>query len=183
MDIGSINIAYTTTGNGLEINTKFGGIRIESGGNVYICSEHDSSLQLDGDGAKIGPDLYLKNGTQITSDRNLKHDIEYDISAYDAVFDALKPCRFKYNDGTSDRYHTALIAQDVKQSVLDAGLTTKEFAGYCERPVYAVDDEGNNTNEIIGNTCSLRYDEFIALNIRQIQQLKARVAELEAKVG
>lgn len=181
-EIGGLSIAYTSTGYGLEIYTDYGGIKLTSGGNVFITSAYNTRLQLDSAGAYIGPDLYLTNGTQITSDRNLKHDIEYDIAAYDALFDALKPTRFKYNDGTSDRYHVGMIAQDVKDAVLAAGLTAQDFAAYCERPVYALDEEGNPTAEVTGYTCALRYDEFIALNIWQIQKLKARVAELEAKL-
>ena len=138
---------------------------------------------LQSDGAYIGPTVYQTNGTLIASDRELKHDIEYDLEAYDVIFDNLKPSRFKYNDGTSGRYHTALIAQDVKEAILAAGLTTQDFAGYCEVPIYEKDEDGNSTENITGYTCALRYDEFIALNIRQIQMLKARVAELERRLA
>lgn len=158
------------------------GLRLFSGGNVYMQSAYGSRVVLQSDGAYIGPTVYTTSGTLIASDRDLKHDVEYGLGAYDAVFDNLKPSRFKYNDGSSDRYHTALIAQDVKEAVLLAGLTTQDFAGYCEVPQYAKDENGNDTEEVTGYTCALRYDEFIALNIRQIQLLKARVAELEARL-
>ena len=159
------------------------GLRLTAGGNVYISSSYNTRLVLQSDGAYIGPTVYQTNGTLIASDRELKHDIEYDLEDYDVIFDNLKPSRFKYNDGTSDRYHTALIAQDVKEAVLAAGLTTQDFAGYCEVPVYEKDDDGNPTGNITGYTCALRYDEFMALAIRQIQMLKARVAELERRLA
>jgi hypothetical protein len=82
----------------------------------------------------------------------------------------LHPVTFKYNNGTSDRFHTGFIAQEVKESVLESGLTTKDFAGYCEW----VESDGTET-------CGLRYSEFIALCVDQIQKLKKRTAELEAK--
>ena len=161
------------------------GLRLTSAGNVWLeCGGGNGTMgriNLTGQNAYIGPTVYLTNGTLIASDRDLKHDIEYDIAAYDAVFDALKPSRFKYNDGTSDRYHTALIAQDVKDAVLAAGLTTQDFAGYCEMPEYEKDENGNPTEVVTGYSCALRYDEFIALCIRQIQLLKGRVATLEER--
>jgi len=52
------------------------------------------------------------------------------------------------------------------------GLTTKEFAGYCE---------WENEDKTIG--CGLRYSEFVAMNIYEIQKLKARVTELEAQIN
>ena len=187
---GADNLTYGImyAGTNTEGTTAFelygqNGLRLTAGGNVYICSSYNTRLLLQSDGAYIGPTVYQTNGTLIASDRELNHDIEYDLDAYDVIFDNLKPSRFKYNDGTSDRYHTALIAQDVKEAVLAAGLTTQDFAGYCEVPVYEKDEDGNQTGNITGYTCALRYDEFMALAIRQIQILKARVDELERRLS
>lgn len=179
------NTANTTAfeihgSSGLRLSTGSGGnIWMECGGTNGV----NARINLTGQNAYIGPTVYLTNGTLIASDRELKHDIEYDLDAYDVIFDNLKPARFKYNDGTSGRYHTALIAQDVKEAVLAAELTTHDFAGYCEVPVYEKDENGNPTGNITGYTCALRYDEFMALAIRQIQMLKARVAELERRLA
>ena len=63
------------------------------------------------------------------------------------------------------------MAQDVKDAVIGEGLTTQEFAGYCE---------WENEDKSIG--CGLRYSEFVAMNIYEIQKLKARVKELEEKI-
>ncbi|MBR7082324.1 MAG: tail fiber domain-containing protein [Oscillospiraceae bacterium] len=112
--------------------------------------------------------LYAVTGTIQTSDRRKKHAIEYDeIERYEALFDSLKPVRYKYNDGTSDRYHTGFIAQDVEESLKEAGLSTTDFAGFVKSPAEDGYDYG------------LRYEEFIALNTREIQKLKARVSALE----
>jgi hypothetical protein len=85
------------------------------------------------------------------------------------MFDNLKPCRYKYNYGTSDRYHTGFIAQEIVSAIESAGLTTQDFAGviHLEKP-----DEN-------GSEWMLRRDEFVALNTWQIQKLKQRVSELE----
>ena len=90
---------------------------------------------------------------------------------YDKLFDLLKPVRYKYIDGASDRYHTGFIAQEVVKALEQSNLTTKDFAAVML------------TNDIVdGEKWRLRRDEFVALNTWQIQKLKARVAELEKKI-
>ena len=111
-----------------------------------------------------------------TSDRNLKHDIELLFDKYSILFDSLIPRRFKLNDGTSDRYHTGFIAQEVESAIIDAGLTTQEAALFVKFVTY------NNKTKEDNITYALRYDEFVSLNTWQIQLLKPRVATLEEKV-
>jgi len=112
------------------------------------------------------------SATPITSDRNKKKEINDISDAYNNIFDLLIPVTYKYNDGTSDRLHTGFIAQDVENAVLQSGIDTKNFAAVC----YENDENGNKINY------KIRYDEFVALNTWQIQKLKKRVAELEAKL-
>lgn len=176
----------------LELDGNYGMRLISSSGNVFLQAYDGSYIRIGGDLISFGGTnsmsmkffgtIYDSSGNVVTSDRDEKHDIEYNIEKYDAVFDDLKPVRFKYNDGTSDRYHTGLIANDVKESIEKRGIDTKEFAAYCEFPVYAEDEYGNLTDEIVDYSCGLRYEEFISLNIRQIQLLKERTLELEKKV-
>lgn len=113
----------------------------------------------------------LSDGPAITSDRQHKNSIETLDDKYEQLFDALTPVRFKYNEGTSGRYHTGFIAQDVKDAVRLCGLDSNEFAAYLDI-----------TNEKGETTCCLRYDEFIALCVEEIQKLKERVALLEEKL-
>lgn len=114
--------------------------------------------------------LYSDSGTVDNSDKNKKNTINILSNTYNAVFDKLRPVTYKYNDGTSNRLHTGFIAQEVRDAVTSSGLTTQDFAGYCEW----IDSDGNET-------CGLRYSEFIALCVNEIQKLKKRVAELENK--
>ena len=172
--VGSIELVYTTTGDGIGIYTDQGGITIESAGNVYIASTYNTRLQLDDDAAKIGPSVWATNGTVIyDSDRNVKNSIEYDLSKYRQFLLDLKPCRFKYNEGQSGRYHLGVIAQDVEQSLADNGITPEEFSGWCKMPIR------NKKKEITGYTYGIRYDSFIPLNIMLIQELIRRVEKLE----
>jgi hypothetical protein len=98
-----------------------------------------------------------------TSDRNKKHDIIYDLDRYDPFFDGLQPCIFKLDNGTSGRYHTGLVAQDVELMLAECGIPTTDFAGFIK----------------MEDSYALRYGEFISLLIWQVQKLKARVAQLE----
>jgi len=115
---------------------------------------------------------YLNNSSILTSsDRNKKNTITYNYAEYDEFFDSLRPALFKYNDGTSGRLHTGFIAQDVEEALSKGGISTQNFAGL------ATCNDGGNV------LYYLRYEEFISLNTWQIQQLKARVAELEKQIA
>ena len=107
------------------------------------------------------------------SDKNIKNSISTFTDEYEALFDNLTPCRYKYNYGTSDRYHTGYIAQDVVKALSESNLTTKDFAAVVH--LEAANDQGSEW--------MLRRDEFVALNTWQIQKAKARITELENKVA
>lgn len=161
----------------------YNGLRLVTNGNAWLKCSGAGHVTCEGSNVFIGTLLNLQSEPVITSDRNRKHDIEYELDKYDVLFDALRPCRFKYNDGESDRYHTGLIAQDVKDAILAAGLTTQDFAGYCDVPIYKKDENENPTEEIIDWTCSLRNGELIPLLIRQVQQLKSTVRNQEERIA
>ena len=114
-------------------------------------------------------DLYV-DGAAVTSDRNKKYDINYDLSRFDAVFDGLRPGTYKLLNGKSNRDHIGLVAQDVEEALLFCGLTNQEFGAV----VREIAEDGTERY-------FLRYMEFIGLLIDQVQKLKARVGQLEAK--
>lgn len=114
-------------------------------------------------------DLYV-DGAAVTSDRNKKHDIFYGLDAYDALFDALRAVGYKLNNGKSDRVHIGMIAQDVEEALLLCGLTNQDFGAV----VREIAEDGTERY-------FLRYMEFIGLLIDQVQKLKARIGQLEAK--
>ncbi len=106
-----------------------------------------------------------------SSDRNKKNSIEHLDEKYSALFYNLEPVRFKFNNGTSNRYHTGFIAQDVEEAVIKSGLKGSDFAAVCK-----FDDPNKKETEWI-----LRYEELIALCVNEIQRLNKRVKELEEK--
>ena len=137
----------------------------------HIVPWFDNTYDL-GSAAYKWRNIYGQSGTINTSDRSEKFEVEPLAEIYSRIFDSLIPVSFKYVENTSDRTHIGLVAQDVKDAVLSVGLTTKEFAGYCE---------WENEDKSLG--CGLRYSEFVAMNIFEIQKLKARVKELEEKLN
>lgn len=151
--------------------------------NVATNVVFGSNIQPGGDGAyscgtasSRWSQLYATTPSISTSDRREKTDINYDVSAYDAIFDALKPASFKYKDGTSGRTHTGFISQDIEDVLGPSGLTSTDFATFIKSPLE--DKEGH----IIEGEYryGVRYEELIALCVAQIQALKKRVSELEA---
>ena len=112
--------------------------------------------------------VYAQTGTISTSDREKKTDISYALERYDALFEKLRPASYRLKNGASGRTHTGLIAQDVEQALRDCGLTGQDFAAF-------VKTSRKDGSEDYG----LRYEELIALCIRQIQRLQTRVRKLE----
>lgn len=155
------------------------GFHIQSyGGKPFYIG----ALSTDGRNA-YGTRLDLQYGTShlrgtwetdssiaVSSDQNLKNSIELIPDTYGIIFDNLQAVRYKYNDGTSGRYHTGFIAQDIKSSILKSGLTTNDFAAYIENK--------NDNNEI---TCAIRYEELIALCVNEIQKLKKEIKALKGE--
>lgn len=129
-------------------------------GTLYLGSNYANTIIR-------GAAVYLKNtSTTVTSDRNAKNSIEELPEAYEAFVDALVPVRYKYNGGTSGRYHVGFIAQDVEAALTAAGLTTQDFAGYVDI---------NHTGEL-----GLQYSEFVAVLLQKIKRLEQRVNALQA---
>lgn len=118
----------------------------------------------------VANNLISSSSIQITSDYNMKNSIATIPEKYNTFYNNLEPVIYKYNDGTSDRYHSGFIAQPTKDALDAAGLTLKDFAGIC------IENQG--TDEEVWR---LRYEEFIALNTWKIQQLEKRIEQMEKK--
>jgi hypothetical protein len=102
--------------------------------------------------------LYTTSGTVSTSDRNKKKDIQPIESALDMVL-KLNPVSYKFIDGTSGRTHLGLIAQEVSEVIPDCAIFVKDENG----------------------SCGLRYDQFIALLIKAVQEQAENVKNLELR--
>lgn len=130
-----------------------------------------SGLTINNDVAHLKGTWSAASSIIVVSDARLKNSIEHVGDKYDVLFDALKPVRFKYNDGMSDRYHIGFYTQNVEEAICSADLTTQDFAAF-------VTFYKGTEQEFSG----LRYEEFISLNTYQIQKLKERITQLEKKI-
>lgn len=168
----------SSTGNIISNDRITLSIGVDNGGDArgYLgCG--GGTISFTQEQAKLFGTWLGTSSVAITSDVNKKHDIQYLSEEYDTFFDNLIPRLFKYNDGTSDRFHAGFIAQEVETGIYNSSLTTQDFAGFVRAESY---NESENISEI---SCFLRYEEFIALNTWQIQKLKQRIGELESKIG
>ena len=148
------------------------GIEGEFGWKDYIdIYSHDINLYGN---------IHSSTGQIVTSDRNLKNDIQQLTDKHITFFSLLQPVSFTFIDGESGRTHIGFISQDVEDAMSQAGLTDLDFAGFCRtvKTKEFVDEDGNKTREIEkdenGNPVyvyALRYEEFIALNTFMIQNL------------
>ena len=133
---------------------------------AYIMLYNSGSMRLvarsGGTGKLEG--TWTANDFTSDSDIRLKHSVEALSDKYEGLFDMLKPVRFKYKNGISNRYHTGLIAQDVYEAIESAQLSTNDFAAYVEKKD--------------GSLC-LCYQEFIALCIAEIQRLKRAINKIK----
>lgn len=151
--------------------------KYDIGGGEYGVGINSSFMPYGNTSCDLGKannkwdNIYANTGTIITSDRRQKNTIEKLPEKYSAMFDRLNPVRFKTNNGTSNRFHAGLIAQDVEEAMNKADISGKEFAGLTKSE--------NKTDGSV--SYGLRYEEFIPLCIDQIQKLKRRIEELEAK--
>ena len=115
---------------------------------------------------------FTTSGSCNKSDRNSKKDIKDLDIKYSKLFDKLRPVSYKLKEGESGRTHTGFIAQELKDSLGEIGLTTNDLAAYCEW----TDEKGNVT-------CGIRYEELIALTVLEIKKLKERIKELEDEIS
>ena len=144
----------------------------------FIVTNAACRMTADGNHFYVSPDrIDATEDITISSDERVKHSIVHDVvDRYEAVYRALRPARFKYDHGKSDRYHTGFIAQEVEQAIADGGLTNQDLAAL----VHGSEEEGG--------LYAIRYAELIALNTAFVQKLmgemdslKQRVTELEGK--
>ena len=155
-----------------SISTNFSGSSQWIYKNQIEASAGDLELKVassDCKGKLLG--TWYKDTSEITtSSRNKKHDIEELDNRYSTLLDNLKPVRFKYNDGASNRYHTGLILDEMKDAMDTAQMDSSEFAAYC------IQDKETGDGGI-------RYEELIALLIKEVQSLKTQVNVLTEKLN
>lgn len=113
--------------------------------------------------------IYCSTNELNGSDRNIKNSIEALPVKYVRMFELVEPKRYKLNSGTSGRYHTGFIAQEVENAMRACGIDSQEFAGWAAAKL----DDGSETY-------FLRYSEFIPILWAKVREQEARIRRLEA---
>mgnify|MGYP002766205530 CR=1 FL=1 len=112
--------------------------------------------------------IYCSTNELNGSDRNIKNSIEALPEKYVRMFELVEPKRYKLNSGTSGRYHTGFIAQEVEAAMQKCGITSQEFAGWAA----AKREDGSETY-------FLRYSEFIPILWAKVREQEERLKRLE----
>jgi hypothetical protein len=170
-------------------------IIFDAAGNLYPGTDNAVSCGASG---KRWSAVWAANGTIQTSDPRTKTDIEDSALGLEFI-NKLRPVSYKFKVGSNKvveekivkeaeydsegnilraqvtekviepvagkRTHYGLLTTNVKEAIGD-----RDFGGYIKTDIADPDSEE-----------ALRYDEFISPLIKAIQELSAKVAELEAK--
>lgn len=152
------------------------------GVNANFCPDDEVNDRDLGSPDAQWNDIYLKNQPTVSSDRRVKKDILYDIDVYNEFFNKLKPASFKYITGSADRTHLGLITQDIRDTLEEVGIDSKDFAGYVKalKPKALLKAKEDLTED--DYVYAIRYSEFHALEIMQIQKLKTYTTKLEKRI-
>ena len=112
--------------------------------------------------------IYCSTDALNGSDRNIKNSIEALPEKYVSMFERIEPKRYKLNSGTSGRFHTGFIAQEVEAAMQECGISSQEFAGWAR----AQREDGSETY-------FLRYSEFIPILWAKVREQEKRLKRLE----
>lgn len=180
-DMANFSVNYATYAGNLRANS--------TGRCLVVTNDNFLRIRLNGAGengtVSVGSanyrfsQLFVTAASISTSDRNEKDNIKPLTDKHTRFLMLLMPVSFSFRTGTSGRTHIGFIAQDVEDAMLQVGLTSLDFAGFCkdQKMVEYVDADGNTAERAVyddsGNPeyiYSLRYEEFIALTVHTLQE-------------
>ena len=141
---------------------------------AHACVRQQTTGITSADFIKIGNSTQLLQliGTAITStkaittssDARMKNHIADLPSKSENLFDYLDGKSFFYNGDNSTAKNYGFIAQDVLSALQKCGLSTDDFAGFC-------DINGD------GSQYALAYEQFIPLMWNEIKRLRKALSE------
>lgn len=157
-------------------------------GTVYsqvLCQKQDASSAADSGkvvfrGERVVPNTdnatYLGDSSHrwksifnAGSDRRLKKDIDYDMSAYLEAFDKLKPCHFHYKEKSYDKTYNGIIAQEAEEALKDVGIE--------DSAIFFMDEMDEK------HTMFVDYTQFIGILIAKVQDLQKQIDDLKKSEG
>lgn len=132
--------------------------------------------------AHTGGVISTNSAITTPSDEHLK--ILYDLDdRYEKFFMNLKPMLYQYKH-SGHRKHVGYGARQVEQALIDAGLTTEEFAGIViqKNTVVPKDTFGSEKDLFFEDLYSLRYEEFGSLYAYMLQKAIKKINKLEQEI-
>jgi hypothetical protein len=146
--------------------------------STNVIPNSDNTYDL-GNSNNKWKEIYAGNNVINTSDRTQKKEIDYqNIDQYADELLKLKPCSYKFIDGTSNRPHTGLVAQDLEGTMFElsgAYIKDRKKKTIIEDGITKeVDDEGFNYG--------LRYGELISPMLRLLQKQQEQIQKQEEQI-
>lgn len=144
-----------------------------NGQNVAFYDDANNAFLIDirSDATEFKKTVYTPSGTVSKSDKNSKHDVNIlDIRNCKNFIMSLKPSRYKYNDGTSNRFHHGFIAQEVKEA-----MGNDDWGVYVDTSINSENDEEDYK--------ALRYEEIIADLVGTVQYQQQEIDTLKQQLA
>lgn len=121
--------------------------------------------------------LHTTSGATVTSDERLKNSFK-SLDEFENAYMDIEPCAFKYNNGTSGRFHFGAKAGNIKYAFEKNGYTTQDFGGFVQMS----DDPGNEDYCGVDDPMGLIYTEFVMWNTHMIQKLYRKIDEQRKEI-
>lgn len=169
---------------GIATQTKGG---TGANGDLIAGMDSDNVTTLIGAGANSNANTTTKlrgnsvllgsSGAAVTSDERLKNSFKT-LNEFDAIYMDIKPCAFKYNNGSSGRYHFGTKAQDVKSAFEKHGYTTQDFGGFVQMSDSPENDDYCGLEDPMG----IIYTEFTMWNMHMVQNLYKKMEKQQEEI-
>ena len=140
---------------------------------LYVGSNNSAGLALRGGTVRLKD----SSGTTVTSDERLKNSFK-SLEEFEQTYMDLKPIAFKYNNGTSDRFHFGFGANQVRETLLNNGYTTQDFAGF----VQSKDNPNEKDYCGVDDPMGLIYTEFVSWNTHMIQKAYKKIETQQQEI-
>ena len=176
--LGYGNIGFRYESGDMNGTTTYGA-KMFAGGNAVFVTTGGAKIYGSGNYTYWVQSGIVNSVAPTTgSDRDIKQDIQYGYDKrFDALFDNLRAVTYELKANPGKR-HTGMIAQDVEQAMIDAGISENEFAGLMKLEHAPKDEQDTKKYDYF-----LGYEEFIPMLIDQVQKLKKRIDDLEKGVN
>ena len=176
--LGYGNIGFRYESGDMNGTTTYGA-KMFAGGNAVFVTTGGAKIYGSGNYTYWVQNGIVNSVAPTTgSDRDIKQDIQYGYDKrFDALFDNLRAVTYELKANPGKR-HTGMIAQDVEQAMIDAGISENEFAGLMKLEHAPKDEQDTKKYDYF-----LGYEEFIPMLIDQVQKLKKRIDDLEKGVS